>query len=151
MEKTIKLSVEQARKLYATAQDEFKALLEANFSQEELRGSIMDRIENFTDILLLTPHVYSTAHFSDSLTEDEINRRQAKLIVKVLNEGWEADWDNEEQPKYFIRFYGPNPLLFAITCWNTGTHVGSRDFVFKSKELAKFAWEKFPEIFKSIA
>jgi hypothetical protein len=150
MNKTIILSVEQARNMYPTAQPDFKALLEANFTKEELQGSIIYRISCFADILSFATERQRTNYQAGYayLLPNERYRRQAILITEVLNEGWVADWDDTTQEKRLPYFKGSGLSFGGVGYWNASTFVGSRPFAFRSRELAEFAVNTFPEIFK---
>lgn len=56
-------------------------------------------------------------------------------VAKYLNGDWQPNWDNFEEPKYYIITYTDNITIQSIT--------GTRDIdvYFKSKELAKQAIE----------
>lgn len=86
-------------------------------------------------------------------TKDEIAYRKLKTIAKALNEGWEPDWTNSNQYKYWPWFvYNHNNSAgfgFAHTdnaAANTATHIGSR-LCFKTRELAAYAGEQFEDIY----
>ena len=73
------------------------------------------------------------------------------IIVKVLNEGWEPDWADSNQRKYFPVFDLRNGLSFVYVnvCWNTGSAVGSR-LVFKNEKLAEYAAKQFLSLYKDL-
>ncbi len=71
-------------------------------------------------------------------------------IRKVLNEGWEPDWMNSNQWKFYPWFkmntgsglsYGDYGYVFSTS------HVGSR-LCFKTSELAEYAGTQFLDIYK---
>lgn len=75
------------------------------------------------------------------------------IIVKVLNEGWEPDWDNADEPKYYPYFYmSPSGFAFCDTL-HVYTHAaagcGSR-LRFRTSELARYAGEQFLDIWEAI-
>ena len=63
------------------------------------------------------------------------------VIIQSVNDGWEPNWNNEFELKYFPWFSGATAAT-AIGCWSTsyaashaGTYVGSR-LCFKTRALA---------------
>lgn len=40
----------------------------------------------------------------EGLPEDEVAYRVLKLVARALNEGWEPDWSNMQQYKYYPYF-----------------------------------------------
>lgn len=78
------------------------------------------------------------------------------LIIDVLNEGHQFDWNNYDERKWYLWWdmekSASNPSgfrLYAVGCTVTGSHVGSRH-CFKSKEIAEHAAKYFIKHFKAI-
>ncbi|MEM7550867.1 MAG: hypothetical protein AAF363_14385 [Bacteroidota bacterium] len=73
----------------------------------------------------------------------------AELLCKSLNEEWEANWSDEDQPKYYPWFYmDPSGFRFDdCDYWGTFSYVGSR-LCFKSKELAEYAGKQFTDLYR---
>ncbi|MDR3141942.1 MAG: hypothetical protein LBU37_09495 [Tannerellaceae bacterium] len=84
--------------------------------------------------------------------KDEIAYRKLKTIAKALNEGWEPDWTNSNQNKYWPWFlYNPNSAglscaLTAHAASHASTSIGSR-LCFKTHELAAYARENFRDLY----
>ena len=78
---------------------------------------------------------------------------QMSIIVKALNEGWEPDWDNADEPKYYPYFnMSPAGFAFVATsydCTHAPAGCGSR-LRFRTSELARYAGEQFVDIWKAI-
>lgn len=76
------------------------------------------------------------------------------IIAEALNEGWQPDWNNSGEHKYLPWFDMRSKnvgsglgLSFGGCGYDCSTSaVGSR-LVFRASELAKYAWEQFPEIY----
>lgn len=88
------------------------------------------------------------------MTEDETAYYSLKVITKALNEGWEPDWTNQEQRKWYPWFEvtGTNPagLSCSITYYAVSTtyaNVGSR-LCFKTEALAKYAGTQFIKLYE---
>jgi len=78
------------------------------------------------------------------------------LIAMALNAGWEPDWNNDDQWKYFpwfrVKASQDQPAGFGFSgtgCDDTGanTCVGSR-LCFSSSDLALYAGKQFEELYK---
>jgi hypothetical protein len=74
------------------------------------------------------------------------------IIAEALNEGWQPDWTNYGQYKYYPWFEmgGPAGVGFSDTHydhWHSHTFVGSR-LCFKTASLAKHAGTQFEELYK---
>lgn len=77
------------------------------------------------------------------------------VIAKALNDGWEPDWTNDDEYKYYPWFYmqdGSSGLGFSDPGFDddyAGTAVGSR-LCFKSSELARYAGKTFLELYRQV-
>ena len=118
--------------------------------------SIMDRIKTFEDALALADektreeYLKSVEGFN---TPDEIAYKKLKLITKVVNEGWVADYKNPLQHKYFLcggtLYNGALAGLLCAYCdFSSGASyvtVGSR-LNFKSREIAEYMGRQFVDL-----
>jgi len=73
------------------------------------------------------------------------------VIAQALNEGWEPDWDNDSQLKWYpwfdMRKSSGGFSFDGCGYGRTYTIVGSR-LCFKSEELAKYAGTQFVDLYK---
>lgn len=75
------------------------------------------------------------------------------IIAEALNDGWEPNWDNHNEYKYFPWFRvkpRASGVGFSATdyvYWTTDTDVGSR-LCFKTSELALYAAKQFEFIYE---
>lgn len=78
------------------------------------------------------------------------------IIARALNEGWEPDWSDQSQWKYWAWFEikatkaKPAGVGFSFSgydLWRSRTVVGSR-LCFKSSELALYAGKQFEKEYK---
>lgn len=71
------------------------------------------------------------------------------VITEALNEGWQPDWSNGNEPKYQLWFdekeAGSGLSFYVCVDRVSDTFVGSR-LVYKSSELAKYSAAQFPEL-----
>ena len=116
----------------------------------------MDRVKTFEDALALADektreeYLKSVEGFN---TPDEIAYKKLKLITKVVNEGWVADYKNFDQRKYFLwgghLYYGALAGLLVAICDSasgvTYVNVGSR-LNFKSREIAEYMGKQFIDL-----
>ena len=88
------------------------------------------------------------------MTEDETAYYSLKVITKALNEGWEPDWTNQEQRKWYPWFEvtGTNPA--GLSCSRTRnavsyTHAYFGSYLcFKTEALAKYAGTQFIKLYE---
>lgn len=76
-----------------------------------------------------------------------------ELLAELLNEGWEPNWSNGNEPKWYPYFeMGKSGLGFSYShydCWGTFASVGSR-LAFKTEALAKYAGTQFEDLYKQL-
>jgi len=76
------------------------------------------------------------------------------IIADALNEGWQPNWNNNDEYKYYPWFdmekdkNNPSGFrLYCVDCDFAGSFVGSR-LCFKSKALAEYAGKQFIKLYK---
>ena len=153
-----KLEVKKANALIAwrKADEKGKGLLENLYGKEVFeKRNIMDRVKTFGDALEETGRP-DVPDFSD-LPEDLrlYFKNQYKMIVtaEALNEGWEPDWDNNNEPKFRSWFFmSPSGFSFGGSSCDfsvASAGCGSR-LCFKNRELSDYAAKQFLDIWKKI-
>lgn len=74
-------------------------------------------------------------------------------IVKALNEGWEPDWEDISQYKYYPWFYVENAGLVCAYAYNavtaTNAGIGSR-LGYKTRALAEYAGTQFKDLYQEM-
>ncbi len=150
---TLKIDEDQARRLYPSANGEFKDILEKEFGKDFLNHKITDRVKTFEDILAISGRTMEDL-VNPNDTPDEIAYKQAKLIAEVYNEGEVLDAGNTEQYKYYpwheiaidpSHSSGFGLSYYDCAYWFSSSFVGVR-LCFKSSELAVDAGKKFIKI-----
>lgn len=71
------------------------------------------------------------------------------IIIRALNEGWEPNWKDSNEFKYYNYLFvrsGSGFVFSATGCANAYARIGSR-LCFKSSELAKYALSQFKELY----
>ena len=147
----LKELIQNAQERYDEASVEQQKVLEIVFGEDTFPPKeIKKRVKTFEDackVLSLAPG--DVTSIND--TEDEAAYKRLKVITKALNEGWEPDWDNRSEGKYYPWFYlGSSSGGFSCHDYAyvlTASHVGSR-LCLKSRDLAIYAGKQFTEEYK---
>ncbi|KGO89755.1 hypothetical protein [Flavobacterium suncheonense] len=82
---------------------------------------------------------------------------ERSVLIRALNsEGldktWEPDYTDYDQDKFEHVYYYDEQAgwsLHGVGDWRSYTLCGSRR-VFRTREIANYAWEQFPEYFKNL-
>jgi hypothetical protein len=115
--------------------------------------NVKERILTFDDVLKELE--INPANFLlglENLSPDEVAYRRLKLIIKAFNEGWEPDWENSNESKYYAWFKmgsssGAGFAYNGCDCWLTFSNAGSR-LCFKSSDLAEHVGKLFIDDYK---
>lgn len=152
------LSDVEAKRIYKTASPELKIILEDTFGKEFFSQKVTERIKTYEDAcaeLGITPICENTL-LKNGFTKGEIAYRKVKTIIQVLNEGWQADWNNEYQDKWIPWFspwfyhgsiVGLAYVSSTITPSSMCTNISSR-FCLKNEELAIYMGKRFVDLYK---
>ncbi|WP_051951448.1 hypothetical protein [Flavobacterium sp. ASV13] len=147
---TLQINKKDAIKAHDEAGPKSKQLLENLLGKAVFLKSIKERIKSFDDVLSELEILRSDFDLSNhGLESDEVAYRKAKLVAKALNEGWNPDWSNSNEYKYFpwFKMGSPSGVGFSFSdfvYWFTFSGVGSR-LAFKSADLAYYAGELFEQ------
>lgn len=150
--KTLQLSDVQARKIYSTASQELKTILENNWSKQFFSQDITERIKNFLDVLEVCGE--TVEQFNHRTQYDTLKQRAGKMIESItqaLNQGWEPDWSDSNQQKWIPWFYMNNPSGFRFDgsgSGSAGTYAGG-GFRLASKKLSDYAANQFIDVYKT--
>jgi len=123
---------------------------------KEERTEVTERIKTFEDALKETgrPDVPEFSDVPEDLRDYFKAQYKAIVITEALNEGWEADWEDENQEKYILWFLTKSPSGFAFSAAHfsfTSPYAGNASrLCFKTRVLAKYAGEQFLDIWKDL-
>jgi hypothetical protein len=121
-------------------------------NKEEIK--ITDKVKTFEDackVLGLDPKQLPVV---DLLPEKDrksiIAYYKLTVIIRALNEGWEPNWNDWDEYKYFNWFYldsaGFGCAFSAYAATYTATTIGSR-LCFKNDTLARYARVQFRDLY----
>lgn len=151
--KTLKINIPEGFKIGKFDQNT------GEVSFEPLPVDIKERVKSFEDALNI---VGASDNMKILLDYDGIEHdllaaqafAKMTIIAKALNEGWETDWSDSNQYKYYPCFDMRKSASggFSYYCcdsWFTYSTVGSR-LCFKSRELAEYAGKTFLDIYETL-
>lgn len=121
---------------------------------------ITDKINSYEDVCVIdgVDPVKSLPFPETKNAEENAVNNVAKCfrIARVLNEGWQPDWNNDDERKYYPWFdmetypdqvgSGVGFSFVVYGCVGSCSAVGAR-LVFKTSELANFAGTKFLDVY----
>lgn len=119
------------------------------------KKKITDRVKTFEDALAIVGCSEDMKNLLDYNGQDkEMIAAQAyaklSIIRAALNEGWEPDYTNSAQAKWYpwFKYVAGSGFSFGVYRYAyQGSGVGAR-LTFKSKELAMYAGEQFIDIYR---
>jgi len=145
--KTPKVTIENLKKAYIESCSDVKKVLENLYGKEVFESGEIKTFEDACKALGIDNY--------KELPDDEksVNAyRKLIIIIRALNEGWQPDWENSNEYKYYPWFKMKSGFGFSVTYFvysRTVTYagVGSR-LCFKTSELAEYAGKQFENIYK---
>lgn len=152
---TLQIQKANAIAAYNSGDAATKKLLEDLFGKQSLSQKITDRVKNFADAVQVVGEPSDNVLILLAYSGNEPDMLAAvafmklTIIAKALNEGWQPDWTDSSQYKYYPWFKhksGFGLSYYDYGNWNANTGVGSR-LCFKSKELAIYAAEQFADLY----
>lgn len=115
---------------------------------------ITERVKTFEDaldIVEITQNQQDILEYNGQELQMRSTQAHLKLsiIAKALNEGWEPDWTDASQYKYYPWMKYTEGVGFSFNGCGSGhttSRVGSR-LCFKTRELAEYAGKQFQSIY----
>jgi len=124
--------------------------------KQEVKKEVTERVKTFVDAQKETgrPDVPEFSEVPEDLREYFKAQYKMAVIAEALNEGWKADWEDDDQEKWFPWFRMSSSGVFAFGDTTYGYSIayagnGSR-LCFKSDELAEYAGKQFIEVWDTI-
>jgi hypothetical protein len=152
---TLQIQKQNALAAHDAADGKGKTLLEKLFGKEVFSKDIKDRVKTIEDacsVLGVDCYEAGSAVVPDGMQKDLASIQAYKyliLVARALNEGWEPDWTNSNQTKYYPWFdasAGSGLSYHGFDLQYSFSSVGSR-LCFKSAELAKYAGTQFIDLY----
>lgn len=133
MEKTLKITEEQAKKLYLEASANLKEILESNFGKTTFMKNFQDAVKTYEDAceIIGEKPIDEQQLMNCGIGKSGIAFMKLKTIFKAankMNNDWKADYSNSSQYKYYPYFiWSSSDFRYNDTnCTSARTVVGSR-------------------------
>ena len=154
----MELAVDKKNALRAwnEADNKGKKLLENLYGKDTFENqNVMDRIKTFEDAREETgrPDVPDFSMLPKDMRKHFEALYKMIVIAEALNEGWDPNWDNSNEYKYYPYFVmSSSSFAFLSTSYATSVvYAGSGYRLrFKTRELAEYAGKQFIELWKEI-
>ena len=119
--------------------------------------NITDTIKTFEDAMTATgrPAVPDLTAFPEDMREYFAAHYKLAVIAEALNEGWNADWSDDDQEKWFPWFHcksGSSSFAFSDTnyCYS-GAHAGGASrLCFETDAKAEYAGRQFVDLWNIV-
>lgn len=145
----LKLDLENAREAYKNGSADIKKFFEDSYP-EHFKGDVKEKVTSYEAACKLLGVTLKTLAQFEQLFDKEDARRQFsrhKIAtgIKAINDGWVADFENENQRKYYNWQYNKNNgFSFFVYVDNFGCDAGS-DLYIESEEKAKIIQKVFKD------
>ena len=160
MAETLEITKEAAIKAHDEASSKGKTLLENLFGKRVFQKDITEHVKSVEDAIKELGNddvevIHLNRMKSIGLQNHIIGNQELIIIAKALNEGWQPNWKNDNQYKYFPWFDMDNSSSAGRFSFldsdnrSSYSDVGSR-LCFKSRELANYAGKQFEDIYRKV-
>ncbi|MBX7204175.1 MAG: hypothetical protein K1X81_02010 [Bacteroidia bacterium] len=150
---TLEITKANALAAYQAANEVGKKLLSDLFGEKTFSEKITDMVKTFEDACAIRGvNPNDVLPYASPVNKEQkaINAiAKISFIRSVLNEGWQPDWTNNSEYKYYPFFdmtAGSGLSYFDYDHSLSYSDVGSR-LCFKSAELARYAGSQFADIY----
>ena len=128
---------------------------ETKVAEKEVKENVIVRIKTFEDAMKETgrPEVPDFSNLPEDLRDYFKAQYKIIVVVEALNEGWKADWEDDDEPKYYPYFYMSSGVFVFYDTYYYFSYASAGDgsrLCFKTRELARYAGEQFLEIWTAI-
>lgn len=124
----LKLSLEKAKEAYKKATAENKQLL-VDLYGSHFFEEVKDRLKGYAsacEILNRAPLTIEAFKFlGEKQAKKQFARHRIVTCIEALNQGWEPDFDNSNQYKYYVWMYGKKNGFTSVVLGFSVTTVGS--------------------------
>lgn len=158
-EDVIHIKKSNALKALKGASSEVKKTLNVLF-EGQVYENIMEVVKSFEDALPLYIQRFGPLSQLESMllnstcesVRSERHHLRLRIIISVINEGWEANHSDNNQTKYEPRFYhksGAGLSYYGYVNWYTHTVVGPR-LCLESYQKAEYMGTQFIDEYKGL-
>jgi hypothetical protein len=145
----MELKIEKSRVLSAadkcsTVKEVLSELFPEVFKKKDFRS--IKTFDDACESLDINPNI----RFLIEAQNDEIAYKKLKIIIKAINQGWQPNWNDTNQCKWYPYFNLSSGFGFSDSdCYydDARTDVGSR-LCFETEEKANYAGKQFLSIYK---
>lgn len=119
------------------------------------KAPITERVKTFDDAcreLGMTGNQIATFELNGALDEDAqaiADHTKLIIITKALNEGWQPNWNNSSEYKYYPYFDMQNGFSLNDVASDYGYSCVSSRLCFASEKIALYAVKQFGDLYKS--
>lgn len=149
------IDLETAIKLYPTASEELKTILESTFGIQKLSPNLKGRIKKYIDVCkeLNTPYldIEDFEYLPLWQRKRALYTHYLENIIKLFNGDWKVDFKDKNQRKYYCYFERNSSGWRLDDVCDQGSCSGyGSGFYFKNKEDAEYVGKQFIDIFSEI-
>ena len=160
MSETLEITKEAAIKAHDEASTKGKTLLENLFGKRVFQKDITERVKSIEDAIRELGNndvevIQLNRMKSIGLQNHIIGNQELIVIAKALNEGWQPDWKNDNEYKYFPWFKmddssSAGRFSFCGSDARLSYSFVSSRLCFKSRELSNYAGNQFEDIYRKV-
>lgn len=125
---SLQIEKQTAKRLFETAPDWFQKQLINEFGEATFKTKEFEKIKTFEDACNMLG-IDPASVINENDQPDEKAYKQLKVIIKAINSGWEPNWNDTNQYKWFPVFNLSSGFGFSGSsyfCTYSVTPVGSR-------------------------
>jgi len=152
--KTLEITEQSALSAFAKGSESDRTLLKNLFPGQNFNLKITDRIKSYADACAEVGYMPLTISDFAALPHKDQEAtyafHQLTIIARALNEGWEPDWNDGNQYKYYPWFKHAacgSGFSYVVFRFDFGFSSAGSRLYFKSCELAEYAGKEFISIY----
>ncbi len=146
---SLQIEKQTAKRLFETAPDWFQKQLINEFGEATFKTKEFEKIKTFEDACNMLG-IDPASVINENDQPDEKAYKQLKVIIKAINSGWEPNWNDTNQYKWFPVFNLSSGFGFSGSGYDytdTDAYVGSR-LCFESEEKSNYVATQFEGLYK---
>lgn len=145
----LKLSLEKAQTTYKNGNAEAKKLLIDLYGEEHFKIDVVDRLKDYESACKILNRLPLLIDDFSFLGKDQARRQFArhKIVtgIEAINDGWIADFENEDQYKYY-NWLSNRKNGFSFVCdHDFGSCTAGSDLYIENREKAELIQKLFKD------